>query len=156
MSHARALLPLALAALNALLVFFVWFGALLALANDPQRISKPVALSLLPVCAVVAWRSRRHVQRIAAGTANTAQAITDGATFGAAIAVGLFLLNWLAPSALAAGHPLEGFRPSQVADWFALLAMLGPLVAIAAVVGAVHGYVLHTLNMFIMRRLNEA
>ena len=145
-----------LALLNGLVVFGVWFSVLVALANDSTSVAKPVALALLPVCAVVVWRSRRHIQQLVAGNTTATHAIKDGAVAGAALASTLFFLNWLAPSALAAGHPLDGFRATEAGDWLALLAMLGPLVALAAAVGAMHGYVLHKLNLFVLRRMNEA
>jgi hypothetical protein len=102
---------------------------------------------------VVSWRGARDAQRRIAGVASAYQTATEVAAVGATFAIGMFLLAWLVPPALAAGNAVDGFSLARPTDWLALFALTVPFVATGAVIGALHGLALHWLNSWLLKRL---
>jgi hypothetical protein len=140
-----------IALLDGLLFVAVW--ATVFAATAPQSGVFYVALRFLALlAALVVWRGARNAARQIAGEVTVYQAVAEGARIGALLALSMFLLSWLAPSAFAAGHVLDGFSPARPADWLLFFAVAGPLVALGAAVGAAHGVALHQLNRWLIKR----
>ena len=135
---------------DAAVFILVWSLLTLFLASRPAGALPAIAFGVVPLSALVGWRGAASAKRFLADTATLRQSLLEGSGIAATLMLALLLWGWLAPMALAAGHPLDGLAPTQLAFWFSLGTLAAVPASLAASIGAAHGLVLHFLNQWLV------
>ena len=137
---------------DAAVVLVGWTALLMALASHPLAALPTVGFVAIPLAALVGWHGQSHAKRLLNSRVTLGVAIVKGAVVGMGSVAAIFLLSWLVPNAVAAGHYLDDFSPLAFESWTSLArALAGPLAA-GAIIGALHGAGLHALNTALVSR----
>ena len=137
---------------DAALFLLVWSALAGFLASRPVGALPAIILGVVPLSLLVGWRGASHAKRLLEGSATLKRSILEGAAIAATLTLALFLWGWLAPDALAAGHPLDGLAPTQLEFWLSFAKFIAAPIGVAAVIGAAHGSALHLLNRWLVAR----
>lgn len=131
--------------IDALLFFVIWsLVGTLSVAHPWDSITAWLFL-LIPASILVGWRGALSVPRILANSANLWSAAKEGAYWALFFVLCIWLWSTF-NSAFAAGGALDGLSPMHAEFWFAAIASLLPISAIAAALGTLNGVALYWIN----------
>jgi hypothetical protein len=145
-------IPLRVGQCDAAAVLVTWSALWLSVGLQPRAALPVLVLISASLAILVAWRGQAHAKRLLTAQASLRTSVLEGAYIGALIVIALFVLPWLVPMAFAAGHYLDDFDPSKPKDWFGLAMVLALPASAGAVVGALHAFVLHFFNIYLIAR----